>query len=202
MKYFVIILTLLFTTSTAIVAQETKRNKKTPAVTEPSVEIKKETTQREVQHMEQRLERLQSAPLPKDDQELNIRNAQIQELELQKMWKEKELALAEAEAANEPVAGLRGEADALKERYVAAKEIREQMEHQALARQAEKGDETAVPNEKIKLQREQLRAQFYQRQADLKREQQSDDPDAKRIAKLKGDIESLRRQMDELDERK
>lgn len=199
MKYTFLLIITIFA-ATQVVAQETRS--KNTAPTEPQSEIQVGTLEREIQHLEQRLERLRTASIPKGETDQAIRKAQIHELETQKMWKEKELAIAKAESANEDVAGLRGEAKALNERYKAAKDKRAQLEHRAAAIQAEKDDETAVPNQKIEMQHSKLSLQLEQLQSDLEREQKSRDPDAERIAKLKGEIEATRRQMRDLNERK
>lgn len=201
MKYTLLLIITLFA-ATQVVAQETRSKKEASALTEPQLEIEVETIEREVEHINQRLERLRSAAMPEGEKEKAIYKAQVQELELKKMWKKKELAIAETESDNDEVVGSRGEAKALNERFKAAKEIREDLEREAAAQQAEKGDETAVPNQKLKLQKEKLEAQLGRLYADLMREQQSDNPDAERIAKLKGNIEANMRQINELDERK
>lgn len=201
MKYTLLLIITLFA-ATQVIGQETRSKKEAPALTEPQLEIQVETIEREVQHIDQRLDRLRSAAMPEGEKQKAIRKAQIQELELQKMWKQKELAIAETESDNEKVVGLRGEAKALNERYKAAKDIRDGLEREAAAQQAEIGDETAVPNQKLELQKEKLEAQLGRLYANLQREQQSDNPDAERIAKLKGDIEASMRQINELDERR
>lgn len=156
--------------------------------------------QNEIKDTERRLKEMHTAIVPKDELARSIHQTKIAELEFHKKWKQKELSVARSEKAGNDVSGLRGEADAFKERYTAMRDKRVQLEKEAAAKKAEMGDETPIDNTKLNMQMSKLKDEMQMKKKALNREQNSPNPDAERIAQLKGEIEALQRQVDELKE--
>ncbi len=156
--------------------------------------------QSEIKDIQRRLKELNTAMAPKDEKDRAIYRSRKTELEFHKKWTEKQLSIAQAEAQGQDPTGMRGEAKALKARYTAMRDTRVHLEREAAAQQAEIDDETAVPNTKLKMQKNQLQAEIAIKKEVMNREQNSPNPDAERIAQLEGEIETLQRQVDELKE--
>lgn len=179
-------------------AKESKVDIQTGVSDDHDLEIQK--LQNEIQDITRRIKKLNSAIAPENEKGRAIHRTKMNELQYEKMWKEKELSIARVEAKGNDVTGMRGEADALHERYVAMRDKRIHLEREAAAQQAEMDDETAVPNQKLKMQKNELQEEIKLKEKTMAREQRSPNPDAERIATLKGEIEKLQRQVNELKE--
>lgn len=162
-----------------------------------------EMLQKEIKALHGQINALQNADVPKSDLDQNIRKAHMNELQLKKDWKQKELALAHTTSGEKDaaVSGLLGEAKALKDRYRAAMETRMDLEKEKRAKMAERADETAGPSMKLQMRMDKLRGEIDAKKALMKREAMSETPDAERLATLEGQIEALYRQLEALDER-
>lgn len=200
----IILLTFsMLTLSLHALAQEKKVKELNPNVEVNLVDdhdARIQMLQNEITDTKRRLNEMNTAIVPKNELDRSIYKAKISELEFLHKWKQKELRLAQSEKAGNDISGLRGEVKALKERYTAMRDNRLELENDAAAKKAEIDDEKPAQNAKLKMQRTKLKDEIQLKKYKLKREENSATTDTERIVQLKGEIEALQRQVDELKE--
>lgn len=145
------------------------------------------------------LKDLETAGEPGDDLGNRIYKAMMDELDLQKQWLDKKMTLLKYRSKGKEVGGIPYEEKALRTRYQAARNIRQNLQHQARKTIVEEVDETGTTTPaRFEKRVSKLQADLEIKKQALVNEENSGSPDSKRIAQLKGEIERLERKIDDL----
>lgn len=151
----------------------------------------------ELEMIDERKQALLDAGVPAGVRKNKIYKAMLHELDMHRQWADVKLRITNTKAHGESTVGMMGEEKALKSRYLAARDERKKLQHQARKAMVEEEDETG--NKTVFEQRlNELQTDRALAKQALQNEQDSDSPDAKRIAELKGEIERIQRKIDDL----